>query len=139
MKNVYDGVVALDAGGEATVQLPSYFEALNEEFRYQLTCIGGYAPVFIAQEVTGNSFRIAGGRPGLKVSWQVTGIRRDDYAKAHPVIPEVEKSSEERGLYLHPVEHGASPDLGIDLRELRKILSRAETVQAAVNNPVGAK
>jgi hypothetical protein len=71
--------------------------------------------------VTNNAFRIAGGKPGLKVSWQVTGIRHDAYAKAHPIIPEVEKSAEEQGLYLHPVEHGAAPALSIDRRIIQKI------------------
>ena len=39
MKNIYDGVVVLDGSGEATIELPSYFEALNKDFRYQLTCV----------------------------------------------------------------------------------------------------
>jgi hypothetical protein len=44
MKNIYDGVVTLNAAGEAVGSLPAYFAALNVEFRYQLTCIGGHAP-----------------------------------------------------------------------------------------------
>jgi hypothetical protein len=38
----------LDAGGEAEIELPSWFDTLNTEFRYQLTCIGGYAPIYMA-------------------------------------------------------------------------------------------
>jgi hypothetical protein len=102
MMNVYNGNVVLSAFGEATVELPDWFEALNREFRYQLTCIGGFAPVFVADEIVGNRFRIAGGRPGLKVSWQVTGIRHDAYAEANRVQVEVEKGPNERGRYLHP-------------------------------------
>ncbi|UCE59626.1 MAG: hypothetical protein JSU63_19555 [Phycisphaerales bacterium] len=75
--NVYNGNVMLDTNGEARVQLPGYFEALNGDFRYQLTCIGGFAPVYVAEEIAGNSFKIAGGKPGMKISWQVTGIRKD--------------------------------------------------------------
>jgi hypothetical protein len=102
MKNVYDGVVVLDKRGEAWIQLPEYFEALNKDFRYQLTCIGSFAPVYIAQKISGNRFKIAGGRGGLEISWQVTGIRHDAYADAHR-IPEVEdKPPAERGTYLHP-------------------------------------
>jgi hypothetical protein len=96
-KSVYDGTVVLDARGEATVALPSYVRALNSDFRYQLTCIGGHAPVYVASEVRNGRFKIAGGKAGLKVSWQVTGVRRDDYARAHPVEVETAKTGDERG------------------------------------------
>lgn len=114
MKNIYDGVVSLDVNGNATVRLPEYFEALNRDFRYQLTCIGGFAPVFIAKEVSDNQFQIAGGSPGLKVSWTVTGIRKDPYANANRVVPEVMKSQEERGLYLYPEAYGKPPSCGLN-------------------------
>ena len=112
MKNVYDGVVELNSRGEAVVVLPNYFEALNSDFRYQLTSIGRHAPIFIADEVGGNQFRIAGGRPGMRVSWQVTGIRKDAWANAHRIVPEVEKEPEMQGRYLHPVELGKSISKG---------------------------
>jgi hypothetical protein len=76
MKNVYDGVAMLDAQGEATIKLPNWFEALNRDFRYQLTSIGAPGPnLYIAEEISGNQFKIAGGKPDGKVSWQVTGTR----------------------------------------------------------------
>ena len=106
MMNVYNGNVILDAGGKATITLPDYFQALNKDYKYQLTCIGGYAPVYIASEVAANKFSIAGGTPGLKVSWQVTGIRQDAFALEHPIIPEVPKAQDEIGLYLHPTALG---------------------------------
>jgi hypothetical protein len=37
MMNIYDGLVTLDDSGQAWVQLPDWFEALNQDFRYQLT------------------------------------------------------------------------------------------------------
>jgi hypothetical protein len=114
MKNVYDGVVVLDAKGEATVELPSYFEALNKDFRYQLTCVGGAAVVYIADKIHENRFKIAGGREGLEVSWQVTGIRQDAYANAHRIQVEVEKSATERGKLLYPVELGRPESSRID-------------------------
>lgn len=113
MKNLYDGIITLDAAGEATIVLPEWFEALNRNFRYQLTPIGNFAPLYVASEVAGNSFRIAGGRPGMRVSWQVTGSRNDAYALAHPIVVEEEKQEDERGRYLHPVEHGQPESLGI--------------------------
>lgn len=102
MMNVYNGVVVLDSTGRAQVNLPSYFEALNESFRYQLTSIGRFDPVYVAREVKDNQFLIAGGHPGTRVSWQVTGIRKDPYAQAHRIQPEVDKPDGERGHYLHP-------------------------------------
>jgi hypothetical protein len=102
MKNIYDGVVELDQYGEATVELPRYFEALNRDFRYQLSCVGGYAPVFVKQEVEKNRFVIAGGNAGLRISWQVTGIRKDAWANKHRIPTEVEKPTSARGKYLHP-------------------------------------
>jgi len=106
MKNVYDGVAVLDSDGAAWVELPEWFEALNRDFRYQLTCLGGYAPVYIADEIAGNRFRIAGGIPGIKVSWQVTGVRHDPWAETHPIAVEEDKRPEEQGSYIHPEAYG---------------------------------
>lgn len=106
MMNVYNGNVVLDADGAATVQMPDWFEALNRDFRYQLTCIGGFAPVYISQEISDDSFAIAGGTPGLKVSWQVTGIRHDPWAEAHRIEVEVDKNELERGYYRNPEVYG---------------------------------
>jgi hypothetical protein len=125
MKNVYDGNVVLDAHGEALVELPDWFEALNSDFRYQLTSIGRFSPVYVAEEIAGNQFRIAGGRPGGKVSWQVTGIRQDAFAKAHRIPVEVEKVGEEKGRYLHPAEHGVSAE-----KALWPVLEREEREKA---------
>jgi hypothetical protein len=106
MKNVYDGIAVLDADGRAEVELPNWFEALNRDFRYQLTCIGAFAPVYVAEEMHDNRFQIAGGAPGQKISWQVTGIRQDAFANAHRIVVEENKPAEEVGHYLHPVELG---------------------------------
>ncbi len=81
MKNVYDGEVELDRNGEAVVSLPEWFQALNIDYRYQLTCIGGYAPVYVKEEIHNNRFTISGGREGLKVCWLVTGVRNDKFAR----------------------------------------------------------
>jgi hypothetical protein len=119
MMNIYNGTVTLDANGEAVVELPSYFEALNMSFQYQLTCIGGYAPVFIKQEIQGNRFAIAGGTPGLKVSWQVTGVRNDPFARNNRIAVEVQKDAEERGTYLHPEEHGQPREKSLRSRQMQ--------------------
>jgi len=100
--NLYSGNVTLDASGAAVVNLPDWFEVLNKDFRYQLTPIGqpGH-DLYIAEEVSGGHFKIAGGTPGGRVSWQVTGVRNDAWERAHPMVVEADKGAD-RGHYLTP-------------------------------------
>ena len=114
MKNVYDGVVELDANGEATVTLPDWFEALNRDVRYQLTAVGAAMPsLHVAREFKDGSFAIGGGLPGAKVSWMLTGIRKDAWAEANRTPVEEDKTGDEVGLYLHPKEHGQPEAKGL--------------------------
>jgi hypothetical protein len=120
MMNIYNGNVTLDDNGEAWITMPDWFEALNRDFRYQLTPLGGPGPnLYIAQEIRDNRFQIAGGAPGMKVSWQVTGIRHDPYAEASRIPVEEEKPAEERGVYLHPDAYGQPETMGLAYREAR--------------------
>jgi hypothetical protein len=75
--------------------------------------------VFVAQEVADNRFKIAGGSPALKVSWQLTGIRKDAWALAHPLIVEKAKTADERGFYQHPEVHGQPAEKAIHTVRLR--------------------
>jgi hypothetical protein len=103
MMNIYNGNIRLDQNGEAWIELPAWFEALNRDFRYQLTALGVPCPnLYISEEVSNNRFKIAGGAAGAKVSWQVTGIRNDAHAKAHRIQVEEEKPESERGKYSTP-------------------------------------
>lgn len=95
----YHGNVKLDADGSAWVQLPDYFDALNIDPSYQLTPIGGSAPVYVAEEVSNNRFKIAGGKPGMKVSWQIHATRNDPYAQDHPY--QVTRPKDEPGKLLY--------------------------------------
>lgn len=114
MLNVYSGTALLDATGSAFVTLPDYFQALNTDFRYQLTAVGAPMPnLYIASEVSGNQFAISGGQPGAKVSWQVSGVRQDVSAKAHPIIVEEMKAPQHRGKFLDPAAYGAGDDRAI--------------------------
>ena len=102
MMNVYNGNIVLDRRGRAIVELPEYFEALNQDFRYQLTPIGAPGPnLYVAQEIENNRFVIEGGEPGMTVSWQVSGIRHDPWAEQNRIQVEVDKE-EARGFYVHP-------------------------------------
>ncbi|MEO0874651.1 MAG: hypothetical protein AAFY48_08620, partial [Bacteroidota bacterium] len=106
-KNIYDGVVTTNAEGYATVELPDYFEALNTDFRYQLTVIGSFAQAIVKEKVQGNRFVIQTAEGGVEVSWQVTGVRKDAFSEHYPLEVEVPKTGEERGTYLHPEAFGA--------------------------------
>ena len=111
MMNIYNGTAVLNVDGKASVELPNWFEALNRDFRYQLTAMGAPGPnLYISQEVDGNRFEIAGGAPGGKVSWQVTGVRHDAWAEAHRIPLEVEKTGPEKGKYMHPELFGMTPE-----------------------------
>jgi hypothetical protein len=86
MLDLYRGNVTLDSDGFAAVMLPTWFEALNEDFSYQLTPLCAAAPgLHIAEEIHQGMFRIGGGPPGARVSWMVTGVRHDRYAREHPL------------------------------------------------------
>jgi hypothetical protein len=102
MMNVYNGNIITKSNGEAVVELPSYFEAENKDFRYQLTVIGKDARVYVASKIINNKFSIKTSEPNAEVSWQVTGVRNDAWANANRVVPEVNKLENEQGKYLHP-------------------------------------
>lgn len=106
---LYRGTVTLNAQGEAIVELPAYFEALNADFSYHLTCLGDYAPVYIKQRIQGNRFVIGGGKPGMEVSWLVIARRNDPYWRSHPEeqLVEIPKEPDNIGKYLHPELYGA--------------------------------
>ena len=106
MKNIYDGNVVTDGRGYAVVALPEWFEAVNKDFRYQLTVIGDFAQAIIARKIQNNSFVIRTDKPNVEVSWQVTGIRKDAFAEAHRIPVEEEKEDYFRGYYLHPDAFG---------------------------------
>ena len=97
---------------------------------YELNCVGGFAQVYIAEEISGNRFKIAGGQQGMKVSWQVTGIRQDPYANAHRIPVEEEKLTQERGYYLHPEVYGQPEERSVewarDPEGMRKMKERRE-------------
>lgn len=114
MMNVYNGNITTDANGFAVVELPDWFEALNKDFRYQLTVVGQFAQAIVAREIEENAFTIQTDKPTVKVSWQVTGIRKDPYANTHRIPVEEDKSPEERGRYLHPDAYGLPASKGVN-------------------------
>jgi len=106
VKNLYDGVETFNDEGRVEIMLPDYFLALNKDFRYLATSMGAPMPnLHIEKEIKEQSFwfglvkrpvfTIAGGEPNGKVSWQVTGTRKDVFIVEHPIVTEVEKGPDE--------------------------------------------
>ena len=113
MKNIYDGTVTTNSEGVAIVTMPDWFEALNQDFRYQLTAMGQFAQAIVATKMANRQFTIKTDKPNVEVSWQVTGVRHDAWAEAHRIPVEQMKEGKERGLYLHPELFGAPAEKSI--------------------------
>lgn len=113
MMNIYNGVVTTDAAGYATITLPDYFEALNSDYRYQLTVIdeADDTDIFlwakVVKKVKDREFTIRTARGNVEVSWQVTGIRKDAWAQKNRIPTSVDKVGQDKGTYLHPEAFGA--------------------------------
>jgi hypothetical protein len=126
MMNIYNGNVTTDAQGNANVTMPDWFEALNRDFRYQLTVIGTFAQAIVATEMANGSFSIKTDKPNVKVSWQVTGVRQDAWANAHRIPVEQVKPEKERGSYLHPELFGAPREKSIAWARHPETMKRAK-------------
>ena len=111
--NIYSGNITTNENGEATVTLPDWFEAVNRDFRYQLTVVGTFAQAIVADEVKNNTFKIKTNASGVKVSWQVTGIRSDAAIRKRPFKVEEAKLQSERGYYLAPEAYDQPEERGI--------------------------
>jgi hypothetical protein len=92
--NIYSGNVKTDADGFAIVTFPEYMSALNADFRYQLTVMDkSFARAVIWEEYNEelNQFVIRTDEPGIRVSWQLTGERIDQWSLDNPLNVEVDK------------------------------------------------
>src|SRR5207302_599055 len=140
MMNIYNGNIVTDANGYATVTLPSYFDALNKDFRYQLTVIGTFAQAIVKEKVNGNKFVLQTNQPNVEVSWQVTGVGQDAYANAHRVQPEADKEPQYKGKYLHPVELGQpiTKEINYELNHPKMYVDDKEAQKGAMH-PAGKR
>jgi hypothetical protein len=125
VQNMYNGTIVLDAQGEARVTLPDYFSAVNRgEFQYQLTALGAPMPnPYIAEELTGDHFKIAGGVAGKKVSWLIFGQRNDPWLRDHPQADVVDKPADEAGTYLYPQGYGQPETSSVDYTHTQPLTS----------------
>jgi hypothetical protein len=154
-ENVYNGKVVLNEQGEATVDLPAYFAAINKDPRYTLTAIGAAMPLLhVAEEVSEDVlaqgarvgpgeaipavwFRIAGGSPNGKVSWEVKAVRNDRWVQSNGAPVETEKVEREKGTYQHPELYGQPPEKGVTYpgRGGQGIAGPSSPARAAGPNP----
>jgi len=150
--NFYSDTVTLDERGEALVELPHYFAKINARPRYQLTAVGAPMPMLhVAEEIDESalrsgataepweasprcSFRIAGGAPGAKVSWEVKALRNDRWIQRCGAPVEVEKPSVERGTYQHPELFGGRTETGDDAERARPSTSNGATQPPSAGN-----
>ena len=134
--NVYSGNVTTDASGEAAVTLPDWFEALNRDFRYQLTVVGQFAQAIVGSKIRNNRFTIKTSTPNVEVSWLVSSVRSDAAMLKHPFKVEEDKAAAERGYYLVPeafdqpeeksVEWARHPELMKQLKERREQIKQSQ-------------
>ncbi len=105
--NLYRGMIILDGNGEATVELPTYFDEINTNVSYQLTAIGTPVQPYVLSEISGNTFEVAG-EPNTKVSWTVYADRNDPYIQQNPEAKavEVQKTGDRQGKYMNPELYG---------------------------------
>lgn len=95
--NIYSGNITTNEEGYATVALPEYMNALNKDFKYQLTIVDksfAQAIIWEGMNTETNSFVIKTNTPDITVSWQITGTRQDTWALENPMQVEVDKNSE---------------------------------------------
>jgi len=130
--NVYRGMIELDANGQAVVELPEYYDAVNINPSYQLTAIGTPNQPYIATEISNNQFTIAG-TPNTKVSWAVYAKRNDPGYQYYDqngknYDQEVsEKPAKMKGKYYLPEAYGQPASKGIHYdADLDSKVKRAE-------------
>jgi hypothetical protein len=129
MMNIYNGNVLTNAKGYAVVTMPAWFEALNSDFRYQLTPVGQFSQAMISSEIKDRKFTIRTSKPHVKVSWMVTGIRQDAWAQAHRIPTEELKPANEQGHYMHPELFGAGPDQAVGAAPAREATDAKKNVK----------
>ena len=111
--NAYSGNVTTDGEGNAWVNMPSYIEDINKDFRYQLTVIGTFAQAIVGDEIRAGRFQIRTDKPNVKVSWRVEGVRNDRWVKKYGAPDEMDKPANWKGKYIQPDLFDMAPEKGM--------------------------
>ena len=108
--------------------------ALNEDFRYQLTVVGkSFAQAVVWEEMDeAGSFVIRTNAPGIKVSWQVAGRRKDSWALANPLQVESDKPDD-----ILELDKSRKPEVGNRKSEVGNRKSEATEGSPAPTKEVG--
>ena len=133
--NIYSGNVTTNAKGFATVTMPRWFQALNRSFRYELTVVGKAhwdAKAAVWNEIAHDRFTIRTDQPNVKVSWQVTGVRHDRYAKANPTHVIAPKATRDQGKYVNPELYGRPKSDGIGYQKPARLSKSSQLPRKAV-------
>jgi hypothetical protein len=65
----------------------------------------------------------------VEVSWQVTGVRQDVYAKAHPLKVEKEKEARVKGFYIHPELYGTPEEKKMEWARHPQMMKHAKELR----------
>ena len=132
MMNIYSGNVVTDELGLATITMPDWFQAENTDFRYQLTIVDErFAQAVVSKQMENNQFTIHTNASNVKVSWQITAVRQDAFAKAHPMVVEQEKPATERGFYQNPELFGQPKEKQTEWARRPKAMQQMKLEQEA--------
>lgn len=124
---VLSGNAVSGANGRVVVRVPEIFGRTHTDVRYQVTPIGRAAQPFIAKELADGRFTIDAGAAGVRLSWQLTGVRDDAAARRGAFQVEADKRPHEQGRYADPALYRRS--------SRRTLRPRARTV----GNPADAR
>lgn len=135
--NVYSGNAKTDASGKVMVKLPAYFDAINKDFRYQLTVIGTFAQAIVSKKIAGNQFEISTNQPNVEVSWEVKGVRNDAFMKnVNTMKAEESKPADMVGKYIEPKAYNLPESRGVnfDSKSQTESSLNSKTVPAPSRN-----
>lgn len=116
--NLYRGSIRTNGKGYATMTVPSWFTALNEDIKYQLTVVdeadsSSFVLAKVVKRLRNNQFSIRTSQPNIDVDWMLTGERHDPTANHYPLRVERDKTVSERGKYYDPAAYGKPDKLGM--------------------------